>query len=54
MSEYRKFIAALLSAVAGFVSTWGFSGDIRPALVALAVAVLGAAAVWAVPNEPTS
>ena len=54
MSEYRKFIAALLSAVATLTTTWGFSGDIRPALVAFVVAVLGAGAVWAVPNEPAT
>jgi hypothetical protein len=47
---YRKFIAATLGAGATFATTWGFTGDVRPALVALVPAVLTAGAVWAVPN----
>jgi hypothetical protein len=53
VSGYRKFIAAALTAAAGFVTTWQTTGDLETALASLAVGVLGAAAVWAVPNEET-
>jgi hypothetical protein len=53
MPAYRKFIAAVLGALATFLTTWGATGDLVPALVALGAAVLTAGAVWAVPNAPT-
>jgi hypothetical protein len=53
MPAYRKFIAAVLGAFATFLTTWGATGDLKPALVALGVAVLTAGAVWAAPNALT-
>jgi hypothetical protein len=53
MPAYRKFIAAVLGALATFLTTWGVTGDLVPALVALGAAVLTAGAVWAVPNTLT-
>jgi hypothetical protein len=53
MPAYRKFIAAVLGALATFLTTWGVTGDLKPALVTLGAAVLTAGAVWAVPNTLT-
>jgi hypothetical protein len=53
MPASRKFIAATLGALATFLTTWGATGDLGPALVALGAAVLTAGAVWAVPNTLT-
>jgi hypothetical protein len=53
MPAYRKFIAAVLGALATFLTTWGVTGDLVPALVTLGAAVLTAGAVWAVPNTLT-
>lgn len=50
LNKYRKFIAAFATAVVQIVAVWQ---DAPPWVLAL-VPLLGAVAVWAVPNTPPS
>lgn len=50
MDRYRKLIAAAATAAAEIVAVWS---DAPPWLLSL-VPLLGAVAVWAVPNKPAA
>lgn len=51
VKKYRKFVAAV-AAVVGVVATSAADGEIDASEAgAIVVAVLGAAGVWAVPND---